>query len=110
VSPDQVGVTTHRILVGRPIVRRFTPAIVEPHGWYVAIRYANGVVARYSSTQAGAMDLGRAAVRNAMFCRCTDDGPIYMRSLGDPARLRAIHGGERTPTHIELREGRVTVP
>lgn len=87
------GVQTYRILVGRPIVR----------GTVVTIRYADGYVERHASTQSGAMELGRAAVRNAMFCRCSPDGPIYMRSLADPARLVPVHGGGRAPKTIEVR-------
>lgn len=95
------GVQTYRILVGRPIVR----------GTVVTIRYADGYVERHAPTRVGAMELGRTAVRNAMFCRCTPDGLIYMRSLNNPARLRSIHGNDRgATTHIELRDGKVIVP
>jgi hypothetical protein len=76
------GVQTYRILVGRPMVRRG----ITFDGWYVAIRYASGNDIRYSPTQAGAMELGRAAVRNAMFCRCSEFGPIYMRLRGRTLR------------------------
>lgn len=99
------GVQTYRILVGSPMVRR----TLGPGGWYVAIQYADGEVTRLASTQAEAMELGRAAVRAARFCRCTPDGPIFMRTEG--RSLRSIHGGDRgVTTHIELRNGKVVVP
>lgn len=77
------GITKHRILIGRPMVR----------GTVVTIRYADGYVERWAPSRITAMELGRAAVRNAMFCRCSEYGPIYMRSLADPSRLVPAHGG-----------------
>jgi hypothetical protein len=87
------GVQTYRILVGRPMVR----------GMVVTIRYADGYVERHASTRVGAMELGRAAVRNAMVCRCSEYGPIFMRSLADPTRLVPVHGGNPSPKTIEAR-------
>ena len=95
-----MSTVNERILVGRPMVRRR----VVGDGWYAAVRYTNGVAAVYAETRIEAMEAGRKAVREAVFCRCSPFGPIYMRSLADPARLVPVHGGgDPSPKMIEVR-------
>jgi hypothetical protein len=90
------GVQTYRILVGRPMVR----------GMVVTIRYADGYVERHASTRVGAMELGRAAVRNAMVCRCSEYGRARGARGAATVGVRRARGADHAVRDDEPDRGR----